>query len=554
MIIATNTPASFPPTKGFQFVHLGDTENEVTAIVLMLEKNWGSSTIERIQATTHWLSTYPQDVPCYLIGAESTIPNEELWRYVHEGRDSAVRSLCQEVLRRSSSIGVRGEITRRYLIDVIGLTPDQVDVVWEAVGGDPRVRVREFLSKNQAELEPLVESIASFQEQPYVFYERPFTFEQDIRIARPKVTLNGGVARLSAAVRIDGRTETLWCDVDASYHEFLLWERADAFLAAVLPLAMRTGKSVVSEAPISEQLLHNINEILVPLIHAYDPRLFNSRVIAESDPVPLFSGAAVGTGMSCGVDSFYTVHLYKDTQYESMRLTHLLVGNYLYGSEGPVYDRAEDAASDLGLPLVRTGTNINEALRLPHLSTHFFKMMFSVLALRKLFRIYYYSSTDDLGQFSLKDAAVGDTAKMELLLLGVFSSADFQILTGGGRSERLEKTGALVSLSTARKFLNVCLYPDRDRNCGRCGKCIRTLLTLDMLGHLDAFEEVFDIDEYSRNRFDCFVHLVSQKNSTMLAKVYEHFAGIEPELIAEAQRAWDAGVRPRLEPMPRSDS
>ena len=37
-----------------------------------------------------------------------------------------------------------------------------------------------------------------------------------------------------------------------------------------------------------------------------------------------------------------------------------------------------------------------------------------------------------------------------------------------------------------------------DTNCSVCPKCVRTLLTLDILGKLDAFSGVFDIDRYRR--------------------------------------------------------
>ena len=210
-------------------------------------------------------------------------------------------------------------------------------------------------------------------------------------------------------------------------------------------------------------------------------------------------------------------------------------GNYLYGNEGAIYERAELAAEDLALPLVRTTTNINEALRLPHVYTHFFKTMFGVLALRKLFRIYYYSSAEDFSHFNLKDNSIRDTAELELLLLYVFSCPDFQVVSGGAKSERIEKTRAICTLATAKKFLNVCIYPEKKLNCGKCGKCMRTLLMLDMLSSLDLFRSVFDIDEYRRTRLDSFVYLVEQKRSIMLSEVYRHFLRTEPLLLKEAE-------------------
>tara|TARA_R110002049_G_scaffold308983_1_gene515274 strand:+ start:43 stop:468 length:426 start_codon:yes stop_codon:yes gene_type:complete len=124
MKIATNTPASFYSVTEHEFVLLGTAVEDVSMIVIMLEKGWGSSSIEKIEAITHWVSTYPPEVDCYIIGAETTIPSIKVSDYKHATRDVAVRQLCNEVLRRSRSIGVRGEITSRYLQDIIGCTED----------------------------------------------------------------------------------------------------------------------------------------------------------------------------------------------------------------------------------------------------------------------------------------------------------------------------------------------------------------------------------------------------------------------------------------------
>lgn len=536
MQIASNTPASFAPQKGVEFLTLGEGTKDVSMIVLMLSKNWGSGSIDRIRALTYWISSYPKGTPCFVIGCEATIPDMDVSRYRHKKRDEAVRSLCDEVLSRSRSIGVRGEITYLYLTKLLGYAEDQVDIIFKSGLDDNRMRLRAFLNKNNSKMGLFENCLLNFQRSPAVLYERPIHFDDTITIQRPYITTDIGTARLNADVKIDGNCRTLWCETTDTYSEFLLSERADAFLCVVLPFAMRAGKDIICEAPVSEQFLHNLNEILVPHLCAYDGRLHRTKIMASCDSTVLASGGAVATGNSCGVDSFYTISLYTDSPYSSMNLTHMYCGNYQYGNDGPIYERAELAACDLGLPLVRTATNINEALRLPHLYTHFFKTMFGVLALRKLFRLYYYSSAEDFGHFVLKDNSVRGTATLDLLLLYVFSCADFQVITGGGKSERLEKTRAICNFAPARKLLNVCLNPHRARNCGSCRKCMRTLLGLDALNALDLFQEVFDIAEYRRTRISSFVYLVENKGNTMLSEIYEFFAQSEPLLIERAKQ------------------
>lgn len=502
-------------------------------IVLLLEKNWGSGSIDKINALTYWLSTYPKDVPCFIFGCESTIPDANIERYHHKERDNAVRALCDEVLLRSKSIGVRGKITHAYLTKMLGYDLDKVDVVYEGPG-DGIDKLQKFLKKNGCPAE-FERSLFEFQLRPHVVYERPVNFDTTIVISRPYITKNDDKVRLNSDITIDGVKKTLWCETSEIYRQFLLSERVDAFVCALLPFAMRAGKDIRCEAPVSEQFLHNLSEVLIPHLCAHDSRIYRTSIFADCESSTLICGNAVATGMSCGVDSFYTAALYYDSKYPSMNLTHLYCGNYLYGNDGPIYERAQNTARDLGLPLVQTATNINETLRLPHLYTHFFKTMFGVLALRKMFRTYYYSSTEDFSYFDLKENSIKDTAKSELLLLYAFSCSDFQVITGGGRSARLEKTQGIINFSTAHKYLNVCLHPEKEQNCGRCAKCMRTLLMLDMLGALDRFENVFDVNDYRDNRIKSFAYLVEQKKSPMLLETYNYFSKADPLLIQEVE-------------------
>lgn len=541
MKIASNTPASFYPRPGYEFIHLGDNVSDVSIIVLMLEKNWGGGSVDKIKALSYWLSLYPKKIPCYIIGCESTIPDREWWRYRHKERDDAIRSLCDEVLIRSKSIGVRGEITYEYLTVMLGYDDEEVDIIYYKGECGNANKLSSYLENNNCPLRLFEKSILRFQSEPRVWYERPIGFEKEIIICQPAVTEGNEVARLSAGVRIDGELKNLWCETDKSYRHFLLSERADAFLCVLLPHAMRAGKDIICEAPITEHFLHNLNEILIPQLVEYDRRLYKTKIKAFSDSGSLECGSAVATGMSCGVDSFYTAKLYHDSEFESMKLSHLYCGNYLYGNDSLVYDRASLAAKSLGLPLVSTKTNINEQLNLPHLFTHFFKTMFGVLALKKLFSVYYYSSASDFGDFTLRDNSLRSTAQFELLLLYTFSCSDFQIIAGGVKSNRLEKTEAILNYAPARSYLNVCLYPDNDINCGKCGKCMRTLLMIDMLGGLDYFGEVFDIKAYRESRLESFIYLVKMKKSIEMSKVYKYFLAHEPRLVKQAEVIVDEG-------------
>lgn len=147
--IATNTPYLFHQTSDYAFIQLGECPNEAAFILIMLEKNWGSGNIQKIKTLKHWISKYPVNTPCYLVGCEMTIPNEELTRFIDKNRDSAIRDLCDEILRRSNSIGVRGEITYSYLTEVLKYKPEQIDIIFSKNKAENKDRLDKYIQKKQ---------------------------------------------------------------------------------------------------------------------------------------------------------------------------------------------------------------------------------------------------------------------------------------------------------------------------------------------------------------------------------------------------------------------
>lgn len=527
--IASNTPGSFSPKIGYDFIQLGEDITSVSMIIVMLEKSWGGGFIQDIKDLTSLIASYPDNIPCHIIGCETRIPDLDVKKYAMIPRDEAIRSLCDEVLKRSATIGIRSKLTYLHLTELLGYNGNQIDLIYENNDPGPREGLLNFLSKNKLPSDIFLDDIFKFQVSPKVLGKN--IYSENISIGHPYVTNHGATVRLNADVEIDGQVTTLWLETDACNENFLLWERSDAFLCIILPFAIRNGKNIKCASPVTEHFLHNLTEVLIPHLCIHDNRLYHTRIIANYDDKVIGTGDGVATGMSCGVDSLYSAAQYVDSPYKSMNLTHLYIGNYLYGNDGVIYERGKNVAVELNLKLVQTGTNINLALDLPHVPTHFFKTMFGVLSLRKLFRVYYYSSAFDFGNFNLKNNSEIDTAQYELLLLYTFSCPDFQVLTGGGKSSRLEKTRGISDFNAAHRFLNVCLEPNLSMNCGKCGKCLRTLLMLDMLNVLDKFRDVFDIDVYNSSRLDAMVYLVKEKNSPILSEVYEYFLRTDPGLI-----------------------
>jgi len=537
MRIATNTPPSFFPTEGFDFPQLINAR-ERDPCVLMLPKNWGMGSISQISALTDWVAGRPLDVLCCIAGCEVTMPDNRIWAYPSEARDGAVRALCKQVLLRSKTIGVRGEITQSYLIEQLGFDADRIEVIYDRKATDNIYRAFRFLKNNDLPSD-IHRSVVAFQQSPYVRYELSTLSEPAIQLSAPRLTVSGAMARVSADYRLDGRTRTIWCETDAQHAEYMVYDRSDAFIAALLPLAMRAGKDIICEAPVSDQLLHNLSEVLIPHLSNHDARLHKTRIKAAATAEPISNSGAVATGMSCGVDSLFSTFVYSRTDLPSVKLTHLYCGNYLYGNDSAVYGRARSVSDAVGLPLVSTRTNINEEVDMPHVYTHFFKIMFGVLTLRKLFAAYVYSSAEDFSHFGLKNNSLRDTAEYELLLLYCFTFDGLRMIAGGAQTDRVDKTAQIGGYSIAHRFLNVCLYPEQPINCGVCNKCIRTMLALDMQGTLDQFHAVFDLVDYRANRLRSFVHMVKLKDTIWMANAYAHFQKTEPALVAQAHAVVD---------------
>ncbi|WP_334050866.1 hypothetical protein [Alteromonas gracilis] len=529
LIIATNAPEYFNDHENYKFIALGaDSDQKASYVVLMLQTNWNVKSVEQIEALTHHVSAYPKHTPAVIIGAEFQFPTSVSFEkiitsYRNVRRDNAVAELCNTVLTRSDAIGVRGSVTKDYLVRVLNFAPEKIEVVYDSKELNSKEKLIEFVNKNIPVLKRHVNDVLRFQKKPKVFKEYPVNFDKNLEVGKPFLERNGDAIRLCINITVNNKRKCLWVETDKQYADFLTVDRIDPFLLVLIPFAMRNGHDIVSQSPVSDRLMYNVQEVLIPNLCAGDRRLHYPNLCIDTCGSALPSGKLIATGMSCGIDSFYSAMEALSTSLSTHKLNALYCGNYLYGNEGLIFERARHVTKQLDLRFVSTSTNINQELGLPHIETHFYKTLFGVIALRQLFKMYYYSSAGNFTGFSLERNGSNDTALYELLLLYVFSDENFQILSGGGGITRVEKTRRLVDFAPAQRYLNVCVYPNNVKNCGKCGKCLRTLLTLDMLGALDKFNNVFDISEYKDNREEHMRYLKGRADDYMLREVYEHF-------------------------------
>ena len=339
-----------------------------------------------------------------------------------------------------------------------------------------------------------------------------------VRIHRGSVSESEGLTTLSTEIDFgENDKREVKISVDSEYGKFLSPERADYMLIGLFVRAMkRNEREIICEAPVTEELLYNLNEILIPtLLHAdsrYRPIKITADIAPPLDKVPFdkkYVAGGVGTGLSCGVDSLHAVLKHVDSPYPSQNLTHLVVldvgnfqnGVYVQGGLGvkdKIFARAEKVAVELNLPLVRVISNFR------NLYFHTYRSVMAVYAMQKLWRTYYYASGYGFSDFRIKSCFALDPAYYDLLLLDCLSISNLRLISAGGEGDRNDKIEFLADKPIAQKYLHACIRTDH--NCGICEKCLRTLLAIDAAGKLDDFREVFDIDAYLKRRSQAYIY------------------------------------------------
>jgi hypothetical protein len=350
-----------------------------------------------------------------------------------------------------------------------------------------------------------------------------------LTIKKPNIVTAYGKATVFSPIIItdeSGRkiTKSLCCSFDEKYKKHIVSDRLDAFLIALFPYAMRTKNDIACEFPVTDVLLHNLKSA-AEMFSATNKRLRRIDIKSAGTLPPLENEKAAVTFCSGGVDSFYSIKLYKDSEYESLRLTHLLTSDVgLFSSskvlglatekelKDGIFSLAGEIAAELGLPLVIADTNLADVTgdgTLPQITC---ANLFPVYALGNLFGTVHIPSTYGIGELlpsALENVFYSSLDRLDPLLVKILSTAGggggISLYTDGFVADRFAKTREIMEFSPARKFLSVC-FSSR-KNCGICPKCRRTLLQLDMLGGLELFSDVFDIEYYKNHISEYLEHL-----------------------------------------------
>lgn len=297
--------------------------------------------------------------------------------------------------------------------------------------------------------------------------------------------------------------------VESQFGQYLDDDSADAFVLAALIRAMAEGEDLEVNYPISSKLYYHLNTYLIPYLANVDQQL----TLIKIKPLKGYNdkqyhARAVATGISCGIDSFYTVlrNLEEDVP-QSSRLTHLVLNRHQHETE---FSHAQLSISDkdqerlevgqeLGLIPVYVWTNVDQFINFPYEQICTFHDLSVGLSLKKLISTYYYASSFTLKDFHPTFAAAPYYDPLNSLAI---QTESFQMLTHAVHEERIDKTAFLAKYPIVQQHLDVCFYEHHDghkKNCTWCEKCVRTTMALHALGELDKFNTVFDLDLFQKD-------------------------------------------------------
>jgi len=341
-----------------------------------------------------------------------------------------------------------------------------------------------------------------------------------IFLHRPYIKKEKKTSRLVFDITIDDMEKQVWFEVDSKYAKYLCEDRVDAIFVGLLSYALRKGHSIKSDSYLTEDILFQVKEYLIPSLVKHGKALKDISIDIKTKPAVDNIGA-VGTGCSCGVDSIHAFVTKSHLSNQKFAVTHLCINNVgafneCYQEAGIDHVRAvrieksKEFAKEVGLPLIITNSNFLEEIYQSHSLTHTYSSTFAVLCLQKLWGIYYYGSPGlDFSEFNLRENDLKDCSSYDLLSLDCFSTRKLKIYSEGGAYNRLEKTSHIYQNRLTQKYLHVCTK--REDNCSVCPKCMRTILSLyALMDDLKPYHEVFDVDYFLNHQEEYFEWLYQE--------------------------------------------
>lgn len=215
-------------------------------------------------------------------------------------------------------------------------------------------------------------------------------------------------------------------------------------------------------------------------------------------------------GFSGGIDSFSNYYEHSgDRAPEEYHITHFVYNNV--GSHGrdpsgkdhtvflQRYEALRLVADGLGKPLIMVDSNLDEVIGMDFQLTHTVRNAVVALLMQNTIGKFLYASGYSFNKTRVQPWH--DMAVLDPVVLPLLGTENLECIASGGQYTRVEKTICVSRMEASHKYLDVCVHPQDAHNvinCSRCWKCLRTTLTLSVLGKLDDYRSVFDVEVYRR--------------------------------------------------------
>jgi hypothetical protein len=312
----------------------------------------------------------------------------------------------------------------------------------------------------------------------------------------------------------NNETVELWFEVDKNFGDYIL-PSCDAAMVALLIPAMHAGEDMIIKGDISGKLHFNLYR-LQKTLQILIPSLKIIEIKAENLSEPQKQADLIATGFSGGIDSYSTLQDYfYNNQYAENKislLTYHNVGTHVKGSFNTPfeqqnqlfesrYNRIKKVSSQLGfssIPTLKINSNLDRFYTSPELNfenTHTLRNIAVSLLLQNGIKRFYFSAG-----YTYKDIKFFRHIDLDPIILPLLSTDNFEPITVGSEYSRVEKTLKISEMEDPKIFLDVCVNSHEGENCSSCFKCMRTLVTLDIIGKLDQFRSVFNIETYHSHK------------------------------------------------------
>jgi hypothetical protein len=353
-----------------------------------------------------------------------------------------------------------------------------------------------------------------------------------ITVHAPELRREGERAILRAFIDGFDPANELWYSFPQEYGHELAAAGSDAFVLALLSDAMEARQDIAVAGSVSEKLFYSLTHYYMPILTTVRPGLQMIRILPEGLTVRPESQNAVVTGFSGGIDSFAVLadHCFADVP-ASYRLTHLLfhnVGSHGLGAAGrrafeKRRHRLTAASEELGLPLITVDSNLHYLIGHRYMRTHPLRTVSVAHALQGLIGPYLFASSYPYAESHARPIA--DLAFTDPFAFHLLSTEATECILSGAQYTRTQKTARVADIELSHRYLDVCVHPEEAerlgrQNCSRCWKCARTMLTLELLGKLDLYSPVFDLDDWSRNR-SRYIARVLRRSGPLLQDVID---------------------------------